>query len=158
MKQTAITGIIIIVIVGLLSIIVWGSRSNQAVSTEPTQNEQASVSESPITVASDALIFFYGNTCPHCEDVEEWMTENKIEEKIQIVKKEVYDNHANSLELTQAAKSCSLPTDSIGVPFLYTPEGECSIGTPDITAYLISQVKALEQSSDTNESGERSQE
>jgi len=64
------------------------------------------------------------------------MKENSIEEKVELVKKEVYDNHANSLELAKVAEGCGFPTDSIGVPFLYTPEGKCLIGTPDIVSYL----------------------
>lgn len=155
MKQTVITGFIILVIIGLLSVIVWGSKDKQIVS-EPWE-DQVSVSTSPTNTSSDAPIFFYGNSCPHCKDVEEWMEDNKIEEKIQIVKKEVYDNRANSLELTQVAESCGLPTDSIGVPFLYTTDKQCLIGTPDITTYLSKLVKNEEQPTDASESAERSQ-
>lgn len=151
MKQTIITGLIILVIAGLLSVIVWGSKGKQVSSVEP-QSDQTSANASPTTTVSDAPIFFYGNTCPHCKDVEEWMAINKIEEKIEIVKKEVYDNRANSLELTQAAKSCGLPTDSIGVPFLFT-EGQCLIGTPDITSYLSEKAGIT----DATEATERSQ-
>jgi len=156
MKQTVITGLIILVIVGLLSVIVWGSKGKQTISSE-SQSDQPSVSVSPTTMNSSTPIFYYGNTCPHCKDVEEWMTENRIEEKIEIVKKEVYDNRANSLELTQAAKSCGLPTDNIGVPFLYA-EGKCSVGTPDITAYLTQLAQEQEQSIEASGSAERSQE
>lgn len=120
MKQTVFTIAIVLVIVGLLVAVVMGSRGKK-----------------------QAPIFFYGNTCPHCEDVEDWMKENKIEEKIEIVKKEVYDNRANSLELSRVAESCGLPTDSIGVPFLYTPEGKCLIGTPDIVGYLSDRAGSL---------------
>lgn len=107
------------------------------------KNKETNIlSETNITQSkeSEAPIFFYGNTCPHCKDVEEWIKENKIEEKIKIVKKEVYDNRKNAEELIQAAKNCGLPTKSIGVPFLYTPEGECLIGTPDVISYLSSRA------------------
>lgn len=157
MKQTIITSFIVLVIVGLLSAIVWGSRSNQ----EPTSispNKEIAEEASPIATSPEAPIFFYGNTCPHCREVEEWMAENMIEEKMEIVKKEVYDNRANSLELTQAAKSCGLPTDSIGVPFLYTTDKQCLVGTPDITAYLAKQVSEQEKPTEASESAERSQE
>ena len=114
MRQTIFTLLLVIIIIGLLAAIVYGSSSSK----------------------SEGLVFYYGNTCPHCADVEEWMKENKIEEKLTITKKEVYDNAANAQELQKAAKSCGLATDSIGVPFLYTPEGECLLGTPDIINYL----------------------
>lgn len=118
MNKKFITFALIFVIVGLLSAVVLGSRSNKDDTQTPTG---VNSSVAPSSINSQAPIFFYGNTCPHCKDVEEWMKENGIEEKIDIVKKEIYDNQANALELTNAAKSCGLPTNSIGVPFLYTP-------------------------------------
>jgi glutaredoxin len=139
MKNTKIliTGLICISIVAMIITIVNGSRSQ----AKPKQI----ITSSPIPqVIQSSPIFFYGNTCPHCKDVEEWMTKNKIEEKMQIVKKEVYDNRANSLELADAAKSCGLPTDSIGVPFLFA-EGKCLIGTPEITKYLSDKTEVKDQ-------------
>ncbi|MCR4326609.1 MAG: hypothetical protein NUV52_03065 [Candidatus Roizmanbacteria bacterium] len=114
MRQTIFTLVLIIIITILLAAIVYGSKGN----------------------TSRDLVFYYGNTCPHCADVEEWMKKNNIEKKIKIVKKEVYENKVNAMELEKKAKSCGLATDSIGVPFLYTPEGECLLGTPDIVNYL----------------------
>ncbi|PJE64022.1 hypothetical protein COU89_00100, partial [Candidatus Roizmanbacteria bacterium CG10_big_fil_rev_8_21_14_0_10_45_7] len=67
MRQTIFTLLLVIIIIGLLAAIVYGSSSK-----------------------SEGLVYYYGNTCPHCADVEEWMKENRIEEKIKIVKKEVY--------------------------------------------------------------------
>jgi glutaredoxin-related protein len=138
MGKTLITGLVIITIVGLLSLVVQGSIDNKAEQTPSTSQENSSIPSDLID--NKTPIFFYGNTCPHCEDIEEWMKENKIEEKVKLVKKEVYDNGANSFELAQAAESCGLPTDSIGVPFLYTPEGKCLIGTPDIVGYLSNKA------------------
>jgi len=141
-KQTLITSIFLLVIIGLLTVIVVGSKSK----TQETTTVQNNQNISETTVVGDKIpIFFYGSTCPHCADVEKWMNENKVEEKITIVKKEVYDNRQNSQELTEAAKNCSLPTDSIGVPFLYT-EGKCLIGTPDIIKYLSEKAGVINAS------------
>ena len=120
-KQTLITGILIVTIVGLLSVVVFGSKNKNTITKQDMQGA--------------VPIFFYGNTCPHCAEVETWMTENKIEDKISIVKKEVYDNQQNATEMTKAAQDCGLPTGSIGVPFLYA-EGKCLVGTPDVIGYL----------------------
>jgi len=144
MKQNVIIGIVVFVIVGLLFVIVWGSNNRQSVTSE-SQGEQTLANITPAITTSNTPIFFYGNTCPHCKDVEEWMDDNNIEEKITIIKKEVYDNPAHSLELTEVAKSCGLRTNSIGVPFLYTLEKERLIGTPDIIDYLTNQVNKLPQ-------------
>ena len=125
-KQTLITGLLILVILGLISFVVFGSKNNN--STKISNNQ--------------TLTFFYGNTCPHCADVEKWMKENKIEEKIDIVKKEVYANKQNAKELESAATICKLPTDSIGVPFLFA-EGKCYIGSPDVISYLLEKISAI---------------
>lgn len=79
----------------------------------------------------EEIVFYYGNTCPHCADVEEWMKQNKVDEKLKIVKKEVYQNQANAQELEYVAQSCGFSLQNIGVPFLYT-DGQCYIGTPDV--------------------------
>lgn len=134
MKKTISTLLIILIIIGLLSLVIVGSRNKKTSSLPPQNNED----EFQISNSSpgNPIILFYGNTCPHCKDVEEWMEKNKIEEKIKIVKKEVYDNQENSQELAKVAEGCGLPTYSIGVPFLYTSEGKCLVGTPDIISYL----------------------
>lgn len=84
-------------------------------------------------------ILYYGNTCPHCEDVEKWIVDNKAEEKVKITHKEVYENEENSTELTAVAENCGI-TDGVGVPFLYG-EGECFMGIPDIVSYLENKIK-----------------
>jgi hypothetical protein len=83
----------------------------------------------------NSLVLYYGLTCPHCKEVEEWLKKNKVEEKIKIEKKEVWYNKENAAELQEVAKFCSLDPTSIGVPFLWT-DGKCYIGTPDVEKVL----------------------
>lgn len=135
MKQIITTSLIILVILGLLSVVILGSR-NKKIESIPIQNSQESSLTAKSTTNDNPPIFFYGNTCPHCKDVEEWMKENRIEDKLEIVKKEVYDSRENAQELSSSAQKCGLDTNNIAVPFLYTPEGKCLIGTPDIVGYL----------------------
>ncbi len=115
MKQGTLTVLVVIVIAALLFTIAYGSNNKKE---------------------STGLIFFYGNTCPHCKDVDEWINKNHITDTVDIQKKEVYDNTENALALEKAAQQCKLATDRIGVPFLYTPEKTCFIGTPAIIEYL----------------------
>lgn len=124
-KQKLITGILILIILGLISFVALGSKNNKVASLD-----------------DKTPIFFYGNTCPHCADVEKWMKENKVEEKVNIVKKEVYENKQNAKELESAATICKLPTDSIGVPFLYA-EGKCYVGSPDVIGYLSEKISII---------------
>jgi len=85
------------------------------------------------------IVFYYGITCPHCQEVERWMKEKKIEEKIKVIKKEVYQNQANQQELSYVAQKCNLNPSMIGVPFLYT-DGQCFIGTPDVEKKLAEKA------------------
>ncbi|MDD4628679.1 MAG: hypothetical protein PHE68_04795 [Candidatus Peribacteraceae bacterium] len=81
------------------------------------------------------IIFFFGNGCPHCEIVEKYFADNRVEEKVMFEKKEVYYNKKNQREMAAHAKTCGLPTDNIGVPFLWTGSG-CLIGDKDIIDFF----------------------
>lgn len=84
---------------------------------------------------SGEIILFYGNGCPHCAKVDEFIKDNNIEEKISFAKKEVYNNVANASELSQKAKKCGMDTKSIGVPFLWDGE-KCLVGDVDIIDFF----------------------
>ena len=85
--------------------------------------------------SKDKIVYYYGLTCPHCKEVEEWMKKNKIEEKIKIEKKEVWYNQENAAELQEVAKFCGLDPTSVGVPFLWADK-KCYIGTPEVEKVL----------------------
>jgi len=85
------------------------------------------------------IIFYYGDGCPHCAIVEEYIKENKIQDKISFTQKEVYYNQGNAKELEEKAKICGLPTDSIGVPFLWDGE-KCLIGDQDIINFFKQKI------------------
>jgi len=84
---------------------------------------------------TNKVILFYGDGCPHCAIVEKYIEENKIKDKISFAQKEVYYNQSNAKELEEKAKICGLPTDSIGVPFLWNGE-KCLIGDQDIIDFF----------------------
>lgn len=138
MKKLITTFILIAVIISLIAIVVVGSKKKN---DQVTQANSATTQEK-IVVDNEtkAEILYWGTTCPHCHDTIEWIEKNKIEEKVVIIRKEVYNNRTNSLELSKKAQGCGLNEMNIGVPFMYTSEGECLIGTPDITEYLDQKV------------------
>lgn len=80
--------------------------------------------------------YYWGIDCPHCANVEKFLESWSNTNKLKIDKKEVFQNQANSLELTQRAKSCNLPVDQIAVPFLYTPDKKCLEGDQPIIDYF----------------------
>lgn len=129
MKQKIITLLVMVLIAGLLSLVVIVSN-----------NKEKQVAEQKIEELKNAdPIFYYGNTCYYCKQVEEWFEANSIEEKIEFSQKEVYDDRQNAAELAKAAASCGLDTSSIAVPFLYA-EGQCLIGSPDIINYFAQKL------------------
>jgi len=81
------------------------------------------------------IILFYGDGCPHCAIVEEYIEKNRTKDKVSFAQKEVYYNQSNAKELEAKAKVCGLPTDSIGVPFLWDGE-KCLIGDQDIINFF----------------------
>ena len=106
---------IVIVIIAVGAIIFWpkGGASN-------SQNSD--------------IILYYGNTCPHCKIVEDFISQNNIAQKVSFQNKEVYQDKNNALELAVKAQKCSIATDSIGVPFLWDgANSKCYVGEPDIT-------------------------
>jgi glutaredoxin len=87
----------------------------------------SSASATPVT----GTVYYYGAECPHCKVVNEFLEKEKIAEKVQFVKKEVWHDKTNQTEMMQAAKQCNLDTKSLGVPFLFD-NGTCYTGKPDV--------------------------
>jgi len=85
------------------------------------------------------IILFYGDGCPHCAIVEEYIKDNKVKEKIYFVEKEVYYNRGNADELAEKAKKCGLSADSIGVPFLWNGSN-CVIGDQSIIEFFEQKI------------------
>ena len=87
--------------------------------------------------SSGNLIVFYGIGCPHCAKVKEFITENKIKEKIPLDEKEVYFNRQNAKKLKEVAKICGFNENEIGVPFLWDGESQkCIVGDEPIINYF----------------------
>jgi len=84
---------------------------------------------------SSQIIFFYGDDCPYCVIVEEYIEENNIEEKMAFERKEVSHNKNNSSDLISKAIICELPANSIGVPFLWDGS-KCFVGDQKIIKFL----------------------
>lgn len=116
---------------------VLGSRLDQENNKEDseTPEELPSQSTSQKEPASDvSYMIFYGETCPYCHDVQDWMKESNIESILDISMKEVYNDTKNAEQMKLAAQNCGLANS--GVPFLYTSEKECIVGSTPIIEFL----------------------
>ncbi len=84
---------------------------------------------SPVpTPAPNTYEYFWGDGCPHCAKVEEFMNSWDKKDKIKLTKMEVWKNLDNARIMDARAKACGIPKDQLGVPLLYTPDGKCLIG------------------------------
>lgn len=119
-KKIIFSTILVSIIILIFAYILIGSSTKKQLEKENT-----------FSPPKDEIVFYYGNTCPHCADVERWMRENKVEEKLKIIKKEIYQNQANAQELDYVAQSCGLNPQRIGVPFLYA-DGKCYLGSDEV--------------------------
>jgi len=95
---------------------------------------------------ADQTILFYGDTCPHCRDLEENFAKLGVDQKFQYEKKEVYNDKANANLLGAKAGYCGLNTNNIGVPFLYA-QGKCFVGVPDIEKYVSEKTGIIFEAS-----------
>jgi len=105
-----------------------------------SSNKDAKPLVNEVEPSINQIIFFYGDGCPHCAIVEEYFQENNIKEKVSFTEKEVYNNQKNSQELLEKARICGIPTDSIGVPFLWDG-AKCLVGDQDIIEFFDSKIK-----------------
>jgi glutaredoxin len=114
--------IVIIAIAILAGIVFFISRNNSSQGTDGA--------------SGNGMIFFYGQGCPHCANVEKFLEENKtVEENVKFDKLEVWGNEKNKELLAEKAKKCGLKLDSIGVP-LFWDGSKCIEGDVDIINLL----------------------
>jgi len=128
-KKTIIPTILFIAVFIFSFVILLKNRENN-LANNTQENQQTEENQ---------IILYYGDGCPHCAIVEEYIKENKIQDKISFTQKEVYYNQGNAKELEEKAKICGLPTNSIGVPFLWDGE-DCLIGDQDIINFFKQKI------------------
>ena len=79
---------------------------------------------------------FWGDGCPHCEKVEEFLGSWEGKDKVQIDRKEIWKNRQNAALMRTRATSCGLSLVNLGVPLLFTPEGKCLGGDESIIEFF----------------------
>lgn len=85
-------------------------------------------------------VLFYGTDCPRCQNVEEFIKENKVDEKIFFVRKEVFNNEKNATELIEKAQKCRFSSADISIPFLWA-DSQCLVGDEDIINFFSRQIE-----------------
>lgn len=102
-----------------------------------SKNQEIANIEGPV----DAKVrIYYGKECPHCEKLFEYISENKIAEKVIFSKQEVWHNKANQKDMLEKTKECGLPEKEVGVPLLYS-EGKCYIGEEETEKFFTEMLQ-----------------
>lgn len=120
-----------VILAGLAGIIILGGIIFLALKEESfsQKKEVASTEEN----FKNNMIFFYGKGCPHCENVEKFLEENKnIEEKVKFEKLEVWSSRKNKELMLEKAKICGIDNERLGVPLFWNGETCLSGDTPII--------------------------
>lgn len=92
-------------------------------------------------ITSD-VILFYGRECPHCLDLEKFIEENQIAEKVKFDRLEVLHNPKNRAILTAKAQECGINDAEVGVPFLFdVVEKKCLIGALEIEDFFVKKTQ-----------------
>jgi len=132
MKNKVIIPTILFIAVLIFSFFAFSKEKdkNQTPTDKTTTTESQSASQ---------IILFYGDGCPHCALVEEYVNQNDVEAKVPFAKKEVYYNKQNASELAERAAACGMPTDSIGVPFLWDG-AKCLVGDQPIIDFFKAKI------------------
>lgn len=84
-------------------------------------------------IIDSAIIIFSSDTCPFCLELEEYIEENNLEQKISFSISKDMD------QLSELIDTCEPELESIGVPLLWD-EGTCLMGGPDIVEYLLLKI------------------
>jgi glutaredoxin len=120
----------IIIIIFLVIILIIGIYYTTEAKKRNDQKLLASV--------QDKLIFFYGDGCPHCVNVEKFFQDNNVESKVQFEKKETFNDTRNSSLMSLIAeKKCSISGNELGVPLLWDGQNsKCLLGDQDIINFF----------------------
>lgn len=137
---------------GLFYLLSHPQKSN---SNQNTQNQEPTVTIGAEDTSSNKgnfpnyddpdLIFYFGDGCPHCENVEDWISQNDLEGKLKINRKEVYYDQQNQTELYDTVKQfCPdliSSSGGIGVPTAFDPINKnCIQGDTPIIEFLSSKM------------------
>jgi len=87
-------------------------------------------------------LYFYGATCPHCQELNRKLEESGILPKLSLEKREVYYNKENNKLFLKTAKNNGIDTKKVGVPFILEKEtGKYTIGADQWFEMLSNSLK-----------------
>ncbi len=87
------------------------------------------------------FLYFYGATCPHCQDLNEKIKEIDLYSKVSVEKREVWYNKQNQALFYETAAGLWLKESELSVPFVYNKATwKHVVGTDDAFEMLTSWI------------------
>lgn len=98
--------------------------------------------------------YFYGATCPHCQELNKRVEKEDLFSKISVEKREVYFNNDNREKFLEVTKEMGLDESKVGVPFvMHKASGEYAIGVDNALELFKKDFSAvLDEETPTEES------
>ncbi|MFA6547366.1 MAG: hypothetical protein WCT11_00265 [Candidatus Magasanikbacteria bacterium] len=85
-------------------------------------------------------ILFFGDGCPHCKIVDDFIVANNVDKKLTFSKKEVWHNQDNLILMTKIWNQCGLNNqDGMTVP-LYWDGINCYKGQEEIINFFKTKI------------------
>jgi glutaredoxin len=100
-----------------------------------TQDNENNTQEENATQEAE-MILFYSQSCPHCHNVSNFIKENNIDDKINLLQLDASGKYGELF--VEKVKECGLDSQGYGVPFLYySPEShDCIMGDTPIIDFF----------------------
>jgi len=124
----------------LLTLLAAGCNPAAEVNLAATSDETEVIKETLVDETADgAVILYWANGCVHCETVKSKIISGRVDEHLEIIQKESYNNDENYQDFFDRAKFCQIPIHQMGVPMLWDGE-RCYRGVEEIMGALASKL------------------
>jgi len=134
--------VVVALIIGFMIFQSTKSKSPENSAQDNSTNNSTSTSSADVVNEGSIAILFYGKDCPHCKNVEKWLDENKVSEKVKYDLLEVWYNENNKKLLSEKAKICNKNDSEVGVPFLFDiANNKCFTGEVEVVDFFKSKLK-----------------
>lgn len=125
--------IVIISVIAVIILLLWGWQSGFLAKIFLG-------GQNPVTVP-EGIILFYGEGCPHCKNVDDFIAQNGIKDKVKFENLEVWYNKDNQAIIGQVAQKCGVDSKQVGVPFLYDGISKCYVGDVDVINFFKNEAE-----------------